>query len=134
MDSYGWSGMGWMWIFWVLLIVGLVLLIILLVRLIGGGMPGRGAGMPDRGAGPKMGKGDRVSYSPDRANPGGRLRRLMISTKSPATRLALIEAARQQIIANTRTRSRCRVGERAGHRSNSSDGRLIRTKLASSNV
>ncbi|MFT4468729.1 SHOCT domain-containing protein [Arthrobacter sulfonylureivorans] len=58
MDSYGWSGMGWMWIFWVLLIVGLVLLIILLVRLIGGGMPGRGAGMPDRGAGGGRTAGD----------------------------------------------------------------------------
>jgi putative membrane protein len=44
MGFYGWPGMGWMWIFWILLVVGLALLIILLVRVFGGAGLGRGAG------------------------------------------------------------------------------------------
>ncbi|MET1156569.1 SHOCT domain-containing protein [Arthrobacter sp.] len=44
MDLYGRPGMGWMWIFWILIVVGLVLLIILLARLVGGVVSGRGAG------------------------------------------------------------------------------------------
>lgn len=31
-------GMGWMWLFWLLLIVGAVLLIVVVVRAVGGGM------------------------------------------------------------------------------------------------
>lgn len=33
--------MGWMWAFWILLIVGAILLIVLLVRLAGGGLERR---------------------------------------------------------------------------------------------
>lgn len=47
------SGMGWMWIFWLLLIVGIVSVVVLAVRVLGGGTrrdgaPGGGAGRPSR--------------------------------------------------------------------------------------
>lgn len=43
--SNGFWMMGWMWVFWILLLVGLAILIVLLVRLLGGGMSTRhGAG------------------------------------------------------------------------------------------
>ena len=33
--------MGWMWVFWILLLVGVILLIVLLARLAGGGLERR---------------------------------------------------------------------------------------------
>ena len=46
---YG-GGSGWMWIFWLLLVVGVVLLAVLAVRLFGGGV--RGSGPPPGEPGP----------------------------------------------------------------------------------
>lgn len=36
--------MGWMWVFWILLLVGVILLILLLARLVGGGLERRNGG------------------------------------------------------------------------------------------
>lgn len=45
MDGYGYgSMMGWSWVFWVLIIVGIVLLVILAVRLFSGGTNRTGTG------------------------------------------------------------------------------------------
>ena len=46
---YGNGGMGWMWLFWLLLVLGVVLLVVVVVRALGGGVAGprtdqRGAG------------------------------------------------------------------------------------------
>lgn len=37
-------GMGWMWLFWLLLIVGVVVLLVLAVRVFGGGLTDRAGG------------------------------------------------------------------------------------------
>ncbi|WP_139006562.1 SHOCT domain-containing protein [Arthrobacter crystallopoietes] len=49
MNFNGGFGMGLMWFFWILLIIGLVLLIILLVRFLTGGVESRGSRHPGRG-------------------------------------------------------------------------------------
>jgi putative membrane protein len=55
-DGWGMGGsMGWGWLFWLLLVVGIVLLVVLVVRLLGGGV--------DRG-------GDRA-VPPGRTGPSG---------------------------------------------------------------
>ncbi|WP_454778542.1 SHOCT domain-containing protein [Georgenia muralis] len=56
-DGWGMGGsMGWGWLFWLLLVVGIVLLVVLVVRLLGGGV--------DRG-------GDRALPPPGTAGPSG---------------------------------------------------------------
>ncbi|HXV93516.1 MAG TPA: SHOCT domain-containing protein [Pseudonocardia sp.] len=45
----GGFGMGWMWLFWLLLVAGLVLLGVVLVRVVGGGVDrGREPARPER--------------------------------------------------------------------------------------
>ncbi|MCQ6271915.1 SHOCT domain-containing protein [Pseudarthrobacter sp. R1] len=51
MDGYG-SMMGWAWLFWLLLIIGIVLLGILAVRAFSGGRTNRGEGSGPGGPGP----------------------------------------------------------------------------------
>ena len=48
------SGMGWMWLFWLLLALGVVLLVVVLVRAVGGGVTGPTA--DQRGAGARPGR------------------------------------------------------------------------------
>jgi putative membrane protein len=43
-------GMGWMWIFWLLLVVGVVLLVVVAVRALGGGVTRPAADRWDAGA------------------------------------------------------------------------------------
>lgn len=43
-------GMGWMWVFWLLLVVGLTLLVVVAVRALSGGLPRGGAGRDVDGA------------------------------------------------------------------------------------
>ncbi|WP_447925802.1 SHOCT domain-containing protein [Georgenia muralis] len=57
-DGWGMGGsMGWGWLFWLLLVVGIVLLVVLVVRLLGGGV--------DRGV-------DRAAPPPGTTAPSGR--------------------------------------------------------------
>jgi putative membrane protein len=45
----GWGGMGWMWVFWILLVVGTVVLVFVLVKALSGGASGgtgRGGPVP----------------------------------------------------------------------------------------
>jgi putative membrane protein len=54
-DGMGW-GMGWMWIFWLLLIVGTVVLVFVLVKVLTGGSGGgtqQGGSAPPTGTGPR---------------------------------------------------------------------------------
>ena len=44
-------GMGWRWLFWLLLVVGVVLLVLVVVRAVGGGTTDR------RDVGPRSGRG-----------------------------------------------------------------------------
>ena len=44
--------MGWAWLFWLLLVLGLVLLVVLAVRVVGGGVTGRTADQQGAGARP----------------------------------------------------------------------------------
>jgi putative membrane protein len=45
------SGMVWMWLFWLLVVLGVVLLVVVAVRALGGGViPGGGGRDVDRGA------------------------------------------------------------------------------------
>ena len=62
---YGNGGMGWMWLFWLLLVLGVVLLVVVVVRALGGGVPERhtrlDGGVPgprtdQRGAGAQPGR------------------------------------------------------------------------------
>lgn len=46
-----WFGMGWMWIFWLLLIAGLILLVVVAVRALSGGTEGSGTNRPGAGFG-----------------------------------------------------------------------------------
>lgn len=55
MDGYGYgSMMGWSWVFWVLIIVGIVLLVLLAIRLFSSGTnrTGNGTGTYGAAAGP----------------------------------------------------------------------------------
>lgn len=45
-------GMGWVWLFWLLLVVGVVLLVVLAVRAVGGGVTGPRSDQRDPGARP----------------------------------------------------------------------------------
>ncbi|MEX5296600.1 SHOCT domain-containing protein [Kocuria sp. CPCC 205268] len=54
-DGMGW-GMGWMWIFWLLLILGTVVLVVVLLKAFTGGSGGgarQGGAAPPTGAGPR---------------------------------------------------------------------------------
>ena len=73
-DGWGMGGsMGWGWLFWLLLVVGIVLLVVLVVRLLGGGVD-RGAdltGRPPGAAGPSgVPGGSGVPWSPGPPAPG----------------------------------------------------------------
>jgi putative membrane protein len=46
------AGMGWMWLFWLLLVLGVVLLVVVSVRALGGGVTGPTADKRDVGARP----------------------------------------------------------------------------------
>ena len=51
MGGYGYGAMmGWSWVFWILIIVGVVLLVLLAVRLFGGGLNRTGTGRGTSGA------------------------------------------------------------------------------------
>ena len=52
----GGAGMGWMWLFWLLLVLGVVLLVVVVVRAVGGGVTRSGADRPDAGARPGRGR------------------------------------------------------------------------------
>jgi len=54
-DGMGGWGMGWMMLFWVLLLAGLVLLIVVLVRGLGGGARHDQGTPPTYGPGPDLG-------------------------------------------------------------------------------
>jgi putative membrane protein len=76
-------GMGWMWVFWLLLVLGVVLLVVVAVRAIGGGVT--------RPTGDRRGAGARPGRSRARELLDERYARGEITTEEYRERLSALE-------------------------------------------